>query len=106
MLKHIRNFFYGVFSAEGGLSSKRVVGFICALLIVEMVQAQLWAGKTVDSELLYVVTGLIATCFGMNTFLHSKSISAKTDVASDIVKQEPNPDTADDAKEILNSPKP
>jgi len=95
-----------MFAAKGSLSSKRIVGFGCFILIAEMVQATLWANRPIPSELLYTLAGVMLTCFGMNAAIDMQALKTKSDVASDIVKEKPSGQTADDAKDVLNSPKP
>ena len=106
MLKHCINFLKGVFKSNGGYSSKRVVGFGCFLVIVEIGVANIWFNKIIDYEYLYTVAALLTACFGMNTILTNKAIDTKSTVASDIVTEQPSGDTADDAKDVLNSNKP
>lgn len=105
-MKAIKNFFYLMFSANDTISSKRVVGFLCFLVLAEIVQAVVWFDKPTPSELVYVVSTILLTCFGMNTAINLKAIGAKSGVASDIVKEQPSSDTADDAKDVMNSDKP
>lgn len=106
MFKSLKNFLYDMLTEQGKISSKRVVGFGCFLLITEVLQAVIWAGKETPSELLYVLAGLLTACFGMNAILSAKAITTKSTVASDIVKEKPSSQTAEDAKDILKSDKP
>lgn len=106
MFKSLKNFFYRMFSSDDQVSSKRVVGFLCFLLIAEIVQAVIWFDKPTPSELVYVISTVLLTCFGMNTAVNLKAIGAKTAIANTIIKEEPKPETTEDAKEILKADKP
>lgn len=102
MIQTIKNFFKGLFDATGSVSSKRVVGFGAFLLVAAAVTVALSKGPILPEFMWYGILGLIATCFGLNTFLSSKSMNIKSGVATDIVDKSPEPDTADDAKEVLD----
>src|SRR5687767_11141219 len=106
MLRLIINFLKGLFDSKGNVSSKRVIAILCMLLIIEMVQATVWWSKDTPSELLYTITVVMLACLGLNTVITTKSIEKKTDIASDIIKEEPTQESADNAKDVLNSDKP
>lgn len=106
MFETIKNFFKGLFDSEGHVSSKRVVGFGAFLLIAAIIIVALAKGVIIPEFMWYGLLGLIATCFGLNTFLSNKSMDIKSQVATDLVDKEPEPDTADAAKDVLNSSKP
>lgn len=76
------------------------------MLLAEVVQAVIWFDKPTPSELIYVLSVVLLTCFGMNTAVNLKAIGAKTNIANTILKEQPEPEVADDAKEVLKGDKP
>ncbi len=90
-----------MFAEDGNISSKRVVGFGAFLLVAICVICALFKAPRLVPEFMW--TGLlllIATCFGLNTFLQSKAMNVKSKAVSDVAQD------SGDANEILNSPKP
>lgn len=106
IISSIHTFLKELFDPNGGVSSKITVGFGAFLLLAVDHIVQWCGGKGVNIELIYVDAGIIAACFGLNTILSSKSIAVKSDVASTVAEQQPEPDTAEDVKDILNSNNP
>jgi len=89
-----------------GLSSKRTVGFGCFILLAACVTVHLSGGVTVAEFIWWGLISLIVACFGLNTFISSKSMSVKSKVAGGLIDQQVDDDTADDVKDVLNSNKP
>lgn len=106
IISSIHTFLKQLFDPNGGVSSKITVGFGAFILLAIDHIIQWCGGKGVNIELIYVDAALIAACFGLNTILNSKSIAVKSDVANTVAEQQPEADTAEDVKDILNSDKP
>lgn len=65
-MKTILIFFKNLFSSNGEVSSKRVVGFGSFLLICEIVQSALFLNKTISDFIFWGLITLITACFGLN----------------------------------------
>lgn len=106
MWNKIREFFKNLLSANGKVSSKRVVGFGSFLLFAAEVIVHLATHIAIQEEVLWATVALVAACFGLNTMIDIKAMSSKSQVASDIIKNDPNAENADMAQEVLQNPKP
>lgn len=65
----MKEFFKKLFSDNGEVSSKRVVGFLTFLLIAETVNAVLWWNRSIPEFIFYGLVILVAACFGLNTII-------------------------------------
>ena len=102
----ISEFFKKMLSEDGGVSSKRVVGFGSFVLIAAAVIVNLCGGTIIATFIFEGLIILIMACFGMNTYLSGKALAAKSDVASDMVKSDSSKQSNDSAKDILTADKP
>lgn len=102
----MKDFIYNLLSETGTLSSKRFVGILAFFTLAASAIVDMSGGGTISEFIFYGLLALVAACFGMNTLLDMKSMSVKSNVASDIVQNEPESDSAKDAKDVLNSSKP
>lgn len=69
-----------LFSHDGEVSSKRVVGFGAFLLIVEAVQFELFMTRTMAEHIFYGLILLVGTCFGLNTLIDIKKKNSDSDL--------------------------
>ncbi len=76
------------------------------MLFASQVISNIITGKDVQSELIWACVAIIGACFGYNSLVAMRAISAKSQVASDVVKENPTEENADTSKEILSSDKP
>jgi uncharacterized membrane protein YuzA (DUF378 family) len=77
----IKAFLKKLFSKDDEVSSKRVVGVIAFLLVVEAVQVELFGAKTMVDYMFYGLIGLIAACFGLNAIIDIKKKNEPNDVS-------------------------
>lgn len=101
----IVNFLRGLFDANGNVSSKRVSGIVVILCCCFIFIYGHMAKISVDHHMFDALLIFVITCFGMNTVITQKSMDVKKDVASDMVDSD-KPKANEDAKDVLNSPKP
>lgn len=101
--QNISGFFKNLFEGAG---SKRIVGFGCFLLLASQVIVNEASGHLIQEALIWANVGVIGACFGFNALIDMKAIGAKSQVASDIAKEQPDSETANDAKDVMNSNKP
>jgi hypothetical protein len=94
-------------SATDSVSSKRFIAlgsffFLIAAGIADIVNKRL----TVTEFIFLGFLGLITACLGLSTIANVKAMDVKSDVASSIVKEQPEASSAQDAKDVLTSDKP
>lgn len=103
ILTHIRNFFKNLFSAKGDVGTKRVTGIWLVLLFTTEVLFHLISKVNVQPEILYTTVGLIAACYGFNTAITMKELATKSQVASDLAKNDTSDPAASTAKDIIEN---
>lgn len=69
---HSISFFKKMFKANGGVSSKRVVGFSAFILIVAAWSVALFGGPLVPEYYYFGVILLITGCFALNSAVSAK----------------------------------
>jgi len=62
----MKEFFKKLFSSDGEISSKRVIGFAAFVLIAESINAAMWLGKSTPDFMFNGLIILVGTCFGLN----------------------------------------
>lgn len=72
------SFLKKLFSDDGEISSKRVVGFGAFLLVVEIVQFAIF-GKNVQEFIFFGLLSLIGACFGLNALIDISKNKTKKD---------------------------
>ena len=63
----MKEFIRSLFSADGEISSKRVIAFVALILYISIVVSHLF-GVKVDQNIAYGTIGLIITSLGMTLF--------------------------------------
>lgn len=106
VLTHVRNFFKNLFSAKGDVGTKRVTGIWLVLLFTAEVIVHLKSKVNIQVEVLYVTAGLIGACYGFNTWITLKELTTKSQVASDIAKNDTSDPAASIAAEVITTAKP
>ncbi len=102
----ISNFLKKLFSDEGSVSSKRVVGIGAFCLITAAVIVNLCGGATIAQFIFWGLVSLIGACFGLNTLINMKSIDSKSNVASDVTNSGASSSTIEQVKDIVEQIKP
>lgn len=102
----IINFLKKLFSNSDEVGSKRVVAFMFALTVIAAAIVAMCGGAAIPQWMFLELLLSMLTLFGYNTYLTSKTLQVKSDVASDVSKNGSTPDTNDAVKEILQSDKP
>lgn len=100
------NFLKKLFSNSDEVGSKRVVGFMFAITAIAAVIVAMCGGAAIPQWMFLELLLAMLTLFGYNTYLTSKTLQVKSDVASDVSKNDSTSDTNDTVKEILQSDKP
>lgn len=77
ILSSIKHFFKTLFSDSPDVSSKRVVGFEMAQVIVLEVIWHLTTKQVVQTELIAIPAALVAACFGLSSYFGAK-VESKT----------------------------
>lgn len=99
-MKLIINFLKGLVNENGTVSSKRVAGIEVLQLVIVMVLGNQFTTYKLDMAVLVALLTFVSSCFLMNTFLQSRSMSTKGVAMSDVTKA-----TGDNeaVKDILNA---
>jgi len=97
------NFLGNMHSGSDDVSSKRVYATMLVLLIICMVVGAQFFRRPLDFEVLITLIITVGTLCGMNLKAQLTSLSAKKDVASDIVTATQDTETA---KDVLQADKP
>lgn len=100
------SFLKKLFSSSGDVGSKRVVGFGAFMLIAACVIVNLCGGTIVAQFIFWGLLLLVAACFGLNALIEIFAMKSKTNLAQDVIKEEPEKETSDAAKEIIQAEKP
>ena len=74
----VLNFLKKLVSNDESVSSKRVVGLLSFVLVVEIVNAVLWWHRSIPEFIFYGIIALITACFGLNAMIDLKSLGSKT----------------------------
>lgn len=91
---HSISFFKKMFKANGGVSSKRVVGFSAFILVVAAWAVALFGGPLVPEYYYFGVILLITGCFALNSAVSAKYAKI---VGNDTGSQEPEKIKSNDA---------
>lgn len=102
----IITFFKKMLSNDDSISSKRVVGFGAFVMTAIAWIVALCKGPIVPEFYWWGFLGLICTCFGLNAMVAMKGMSVKSNVASDVLKEDPSVGSTQAATEILKADKP
>ena len=102
----ILDFFKSLFSANSNTDEKVVVGFMSFAIMVLIALCNLFFKLTVPYELFATFAALTCACFGLGTVATVKGMSVKSDVASNMVKNDSSEQSNDAATEIIQSNKP
>lgn len=86
--------------------TKRFTAMWCLLLFTIEVLFHLIFVRTIQGEILFATIGLITACLGLNAIITMKDITAKKEVATTVVENNPASENASDAKDILQGKKP
>ena len=106
MGKMILDFFKSLFDINSNTDEKVVVGFMSFAMMVIIALCTLFFGLTVPYELFATFAALTFACFGLGTVATVKSMSVKSDVASNIIKNDSSVQSNDAATEVIQSSKP
>lgn len=68
----VKAFLKKLFSADGEISSKRVVGFLAFMLIFEIVQYYLFKLNSIPEFMFWGIITLVGACFGLNALIDMK----------------------------------
>ena len=76
---HSISFFQKMFKSNGGVSSKRVVGFSSFILIVVSWMVALFGGPLLPEYYYFGVIGIIIGCFGLNSAVSATYLKTHKD---------------------------
>ncbi len=103
----LKEFFKSLFSSQNEtISSKRVCAVIGSFVLFTIALCNLFFKLTIAEFIFYGILGFVMSLFGLNTIISAKSINSKQDVANNVINKEPNDQSSEIAKEILQSDKP
>lgn len=103
----MKQFFLSLLSSgPKSVGSKRFIAIGSFIMVIIAAFFDIFWKKSLSEYMYYGLLGLIGACCGFNTILSKKSMEVKSDVASDIITNEPNPSSSEDAKEVLANDKP
>jgi hypothetical protein len=101
------NFFRSLFSSDdNSTSSKRFVAVITSVTLILIALCNLFFKLTIAEFIWFGLLGFASALFGLNTFLSSKAMGTKENVAQNIINKQSEPEVSEDAKDVLNSDKP
>ena len=89
---HSISFFKKMFKANGGVSSKRVVGFSSFILIVLSWVVALLGGPLLPEYYYFGVIGIIIGCFGLNSAVSATYLKTQKEEAEQPVNSNDSED--------------
>ena len=102
----ILDFFKSLFNVNSNTDEKVVVGFMSFAMMVLIALCTLFFGLVVPYEIFATFAGLTFACFGLGTVATVKGMSVKSDVASDMVKNDSSEQSNEAATGVIQSNKP
>jgi len=78
IIRLLISFFQKLFSDSPDVSSKRVVGFMMAILFFIATIWHLVTKQVVQTDFIWAIISLCAACFGLNAYISSKQIEKDT----------------------------
>jgi hypothetical protein len=103
----MKQFIKSLFSSDdNSTSSKRFIAVVGSFVLFTIALCNLFFKLAIAEFIFFGILGFVSALFGLNTFLSSKAMGTKENVAQNIVNKQSDPEVSEDAKDVLNSDKP